>query len=115
MILGYGGLEILILLYRIRYQEWYTIFIQGKSHVKFRRPEIHDFYPNGAAMENLFTTSVHSVFMHLFEGDVSLNLYVPLDSWDHYVKYDLNPQDNMVPTLSISRKFSRNPNQVQHR
>lgn len=105
----------LILMDRIRFQRWYTLFLQGESQLKLRCPEMYEFYTNSGAMENLFTISVCGVSMYLFVGDIALNLYLPLDGWDNYVKYDWYPLDNMTSALAIYSKFLGNANLVQHR
>ncbi|KAF3612970.1 hypothetical protein FXO37_36574 [Capsicum annuum] len=53
--------------------------------------------------------------MHLSIDDINGILGISLRGWDHYVKFDCPPLENMASTLSIARKFRANPNLAYHR
>ncbi|KAF3627650.1 hypothetical protein FXO38_28653 [Capsicum annuum] len=81
----------------------------------FGLPEVYEFYTNGSAKENLFTTTVYGVFMYLAAEDEDRILKIPLRGWDNYMKFCWPSLDNMASTLAITRKFLGNPNLIQHR
>ncbi|KAF3620793.1 hypothetical protein FXO37_33098 [Capsicum annuum] len=87
----------------------------SETQHKFGLPEVYEFYTNGSAKENLFTTTVYGVFMYLAAEDEDRILEIPLRGWDNYMKFCWPSLDNMASTLAITRKFLGNPNLIQHR
>lgn len=50
---------------------------------------------------------MRGVSIHL--GDVCRILNVPTGGWDHYVKFEWPPFENMASALAITKKFSNDP------
>ncbi|KAG5575975.1 hypothetical protein H5410_056109 [Solanum commersonii] len=62
----------------------------------------------------LFSTSVQGISIHLVTEDISRILHVLNEGWDHYVKFEWPPLDNMASALDIFRKFLGRPSLTQH-
>lgn len=114
VVTGFGGPKIAILMEKIDFQGWDPLFLEDDTQCKFERPENYEFFTNGSSNGNVFTTTILEVSIHLIIEDITRILDIPLGGWDHYVKFEWPPSDNMAKALSIINIIFGNPNLLQH-
>lgn len=79
------------------------------------KKEVTVFYINGKSGGLSFTCTMRNTPIHLVHADVAQILGIPSEGWGHYVKLEWPPLPNQSSTLSISQKFSSQPNMTHHR
>lgn len=104
-----------ILLSKLKFQGWTSLFLLGDTQSKFAKPEMYKFYGRGMVCDFVFITTVRGKSIHLKTEDNARILGIPNVGWDHYVRHEWPPLDNLASTLEISRKFSGHPFLSQHK
>lgn len=90
------------------------MFLQGDHQRKFGRDEVYEFYTNGVAIGEMFSTTVHGITINLHVVDLAQILSIPSGGWGHYVKVTWLSLYNLPSALDISRMFSGNPHLVTY-
>ncbi|KAF3675913.1 putative cysteine-rich receptor-like protein kinase 29-like isoform X1 [Capsicum annuum] len=87
--------------------------VEQKS--KFPKLEVYEFYNNGVAIGEMFSTIFRGVTMNLYVADITRILHIPSGGWGQFVKGTWPRLDNLASTLDICRKFFGNPHLINHR
>lgn len=95
MITEFSVPEIDILLVKLKVQGWTKLFLQGDFQRQFAKPKMTEFYGRGIVQGFLFSTTIHKKTIHLLE-DISRIVEISNEGWDHYIKNEWPPLDNMA-------------------
>ncbi|KAM3283098.1 hypothetical protein P3S67_026743 [Capsicum chacoense] len=115
VVTSFEGLEMGVLLTKLEAQEWSHLFLQGDLQRKFEKTEVYEFYTNGVAIGEMFSTTFRGVTINIVAADIARILNIPMRGLGHYIKVTWPPLDNIASALDISQKFSGNPHLQIHR
>ncbi|XP_047270431.1 uncharacterized protein LOC124899566 [Capsicum annuum] len=75
-----------ILITKLRAQGWSHLFLQGDHQRKFGKDEVYEFYINGVAIGQMFSTTVHGKTINIYLADLARILNFPIEGWGYYMK-----------------------------